>query len=114
MHEVSLAGGILRIVEEAAQREHFSRVFTLRLEAGSLAGVDVRALTFALEAIAPGSLLDGTAIVIDTPVGQAWCMACAQTVPLRAHGDPCHSCGGHQLIAQTGTELRVVDMRVDN
>ncbi|MCA0175774.1 MAG: hydrogenase maturation nickel metallochaperone HypA [Proteobacteria bacterium] len=114
MHEVSLAGGILNIVEDAAQRERFTRVRVLRLEAGSLAGVDVRALMFALETIAPGTLLEGAAIIIDTPVGQAWCMACAQTVPLHTRGDPCERCGGHQLMPHEGTELRVVDMQVED
>ncbi len=40
MHEISLAGGILRMVEEAAAREHFWRVSKLRLEIGALAGVE--------------------------------------------------------------------------
>ena len=54
MHEVSLAAGVLQLVEDAAGREHFSRVAALRLEVGQLAGVEVEALRFALEAIAPG------------------------------------------------------------
>jgi len=49
MHEASLAGGVLQLVEDAARREGFTRLISLRLEAGELAGVDVRALRFALE-----------------------------------------------------------------
>ena len=49
MHEASLAGGILQLVEDAARREKFRRVTLLRLEAGQLAGVETRALRFALE-----------------------------------------------------------------
>ena len=74
---MSLAGGILRIVEDAAARERFGRVRCLALEAGVLAGVEVRALRFALEAIAPGTVLEGATIEIDEPPGSAWCMACA-------------------------------------
>ena len=33
MHEMSLAGGILRVVEQAAEREGFARVQQLTLEA---------------------------------------------------------------------------------
>ena len=43
MHELSLAGGIVRLVEDAAERERFRRVSLLRLEAGALSGVEVRA-----------------------------------------------------------------------
>ena len=40
MHEASLAGGVLRVVEQAAATEGFARVTMLRLEVGQLAGVD--------------------------------------------------------------------------
>ena len=39
MHEASLAGGVLKLVEDCARREGFARVKALRLEAGQLAGV---------------------------------------------------------------------------
>ncbi|MDR2215600.1 MAG: hydrogenase maturation nickel metallochaperone HypA [Nevskiaceae bacterium] len=114
MHEASLAGGVLQVVEDAARREGFARLLTLRLEAGQLAGVDVRALRFALDSIAPGTVLEGARIDIDEPPGQAWCMHCAQTVTLRQRGDACDVCGGFQLQPTGGLELRVVDMRVSD
>ena len=75
MHEASLAGGVLKLVEESAQREHFRRVSVLRLEVGKLANVELRALRFALEAIAPGTVLEGAALEFEEPEGQAWCRA---------------------------------------
>ena len=114
MHELSLAGGILKIVENTARREAFTRVTALRLEAGPLAGVEVRALRFALEALAPGTLLAGARIDIDTPPAQAWCMACAATVSISARGDPCELCGTYQLQATGGDELRIIDMMVED
>jgi len=112
MHELSLAGGIVRVVEDAAAREHFRRVARLRLEAGVLAGVELRALRFALDAIAPGTCLEGAAIEIEQPPGQAWCLRCCDTVPIASRADPCPHCGGHQLQPTGGTELRVLDMLV--
>lgn len=114
MHEMSLAGGILRIAEQAAERERFARVTLLRLEAGSLSGVEPRALRFALEAMAPGTCLDGAQLEIDTPDGSAWCLRCSLTVPLKDRGDACPHCQGHQLQPTGGTELRVVDMLVED
>lgn len=114
MHEASLAGGVLQLVEDAARREGFARLLALRLEAGRLAGVDARALRFALESIAPGTLLQDARIDIDEPPGQAWCMACAQTVTIQQRGDACPNCGGYQLQPTGGLELRVVDMRVSD
>lgn len=112
MHEMSLAGGILRVVEDAAARDKFSRVSRLTLEAGALAGVEVRALRFALEAIQPGSALDGAAIEIDEPPGIAWCMVCCESVDVSARGDPCPRCGGWQLTPTGGTELKVRELIV--
>jgi hydrogenase nickel incorporation protein HypA/HybF len=114
MHEASLAGGVLQLIEDTAQREGFSRLLELHLEAGQLAGVDVRALRFALESLAPGTLLHGAQIQIDEPPGQAWCMGCARTVAIAQRGDACPVCGGYQLQPTGGMELRVVDMRVSD
>lgn len=114
MHELSLAGGIVKIVEDTARREAFARVTLLRLEAGALAGVEVRALRFALEAIVPGSVLAGARIEIDTPPAEAWCMHCAATVPVTARGEACPRCGGYQLQVTGGAELRIVDMLVED
>ena len=114
MHEASLAGGVLQLVEDAAKREHFSRVVTLRLEAGQLSGVDASALRFALESLAPGTLLEGAQIDIETPPGQAWCLSCAETVLLAQRGDACPQCGGFQLQPTGGQELRVLDLMVSD
>ncbi|MBL8324078.1 MAG: hydrogenase maturation nickel metallochaperone HypA [Rubrivivax sp.] len=112
MHEMSLAGGVLRVVEQAAAREPFARVRRLTLEAGALAGVEVRALRFALEAIAPGTCLEGAEIEIEEPPGQAWCMRCAATVAIAQRSDACPHCGGYQLQPTGGTELKVRDLVV--
>ncbi|GAA0747770.1 hydrogenase maturation nickel metallochaperone HypA [Ideonella azotifigens] len=114
MHEASLAGGILKLVEDNARREGFVRVTSLRLEAGQLAGVEPRALRFALEALAPGTCLQGAVFEIDEPPGQAWCMHCCGTVSIAQRGAACPGCGGYQLQPVGGTELRVVDMLVED
>ena len=114
MHEMSLAGGILRVVEDSATREGFSRVQQLRLEAGALAGVEVRALRFALEAMAPGTVLDGAQILIDEPAGRAWCMRCSETVDIATRADACPRCGSYQLQPTGGTELKVLDLIVQD
>ena len=112
MHELSLAGGILRIVEDAAERDRFRRVQTLRIEAGALASVDVHALRFALEAIAKGTLLEGAELQIEQPPGQALCFGCGQHVSIAARTDACPCCGAYQLHPTAGTELRVLGLTV--
>jgi hydrogenase nickel incorporation protein HypA/HybF len=114
MHEMSLAGGILKLVEDAAAREHFSRVTRLRLEAGRFAGVEVRSLRFALESMVPGTCLAGALIEIDEPPGPAWCLGCNAAVEITARTDPCPQCGGWRVQPTGGGELRVVDLMVED
>jgi len=114
MHEASLAGGILKLVEDSALREGFARVTSLRLEAGQLAGVEPRALRFALEALAPGTCLEGARFEIDEPAGAAWCLRCSVVEAIAQRGNACPHCGGYQLQATGGTELRVVEMLVED
>ena len=112
MHEMALADGILQVIDDAAAREPFARVQRLTLQAGALAGVEVRALRFALDAIAPGTRLEGADIVIEEPPGQAWCLRCSESVTISARTDPCPRCGGYQLQPTGGTELKVLDLMV--
>jgi len=114
MHELSLADEIVRMVEAAAVREHFKRVATLRLEAGALAGVEVPALRFALNAIVPGTCLEGAQIYIDQPPGRAWCVRCGAEVTITSRADPCPRCDGYPVQVTGGSELRVLDLVVLN
>ena len=114
MHELSLAGGVLRLVEQAAAREGFARVQRLVLEAGALSGVEVQSLRFALEALAPGTCLAGSTIEIEEPPGQAWCLGCSESVPLAVRGEACPRCGSYQLQPTGGTELRVRELIVED
>ncbi len=113
MHEMSLAGGILRLVEQTCEREPFKRVTQLRLEAGALSGVEVASLRFALEAMSPGTLIEHAVIDIDEPAAAAWCMACGQSVTIQCRTDACPVCGGYQIQPTGGTELRLVDLLVE-
>ena len=114
MHELSLAGGVLQIVELAAERVGFCRVRRLVIEAGALSGGEVSALRCALESLSPGSCLEGCEIEIDEPPGQAWCKACRQSVPLGVRGDACPRCGDHRLQPTGGTSLRVRELLVED
>lgn len=114
MHEMSLAAGVLKLVEDSAATEGFARVTRLKLAVGKLSGVEVESLRFALAAIAPGTVLDGAEVEIDEPPGEAWCMTCSRLTVIKDRGDACGHCGGYRLQPSAGTELRVVDLLVDD
>ena len=113
MHEMSLAEGILQIVEDAAGKQGFKRVTEVRLEIGALAGVEPDALTFCLDVVFKGSVAEGARVELESLPGQGFCLACAETVPVAALYDACPKCGSYQVQATGGTEMRVKDLLVE-
>lgn len=109
MHELSLAEGIVRAVVATAQREGITRVRSVRVAVGELAGVDIAALQFAWRSVSRTLVLQGATLQIEVPPGEAWCLDCAQTVRLARLGNACPRCGGNRLLATGGRELKVLD-----
>lgn len=113
MHEMSLAEGVLQLVEETARREGAVRVKTVVLEIGRLSSVEPEALKFCFEAVTHDSIAAGaTLAVIDVP-GAGWCLPCGETVPLAEVFGACPKCGSHQVQATGGTEMRVKEIEIE-
>jgi len=108
---MALAEGILQVIEDAARSHQLQRVSQVRLEVGRLAGVELEALRFCFDVVIKDSVADGAALEILSPPGQGWCLHCSQTVEIGALFDSCPRCGGYQVQATGGTDLRVVDLR---
>ncbi|MEZ5718830.1 MAG: hydrogenase maturation nickel metallochaperone HypA [Burkholderiaceae bacterium] len=67
MHELSLAGGILQVVEDAAARRSLCTRAAVPPGSGQARRVELQALRFALEAIAPGTCSKGAEVLINEP-----------------------------------------------
>lgn len=113
MHELSLAINVLQIVETAAAQDRFTRVRNLHLSVPVLAGVEIEALRFALDSLAPHTVLDGADIVIDEPASRGHCLDCDEDIDLYSHEDPCPRCGGNRWQSASDRGIRVVDLLVE-
>ena len=82
MHEMSLAEGVLQLVEDTARRESARCVKLVVLEIGRLSSVEPEAIRFCFEAVTHGSIAQGAALEIVNVPGAGWCMRCAETVPM--------------------------------
>jgi hydrogenase nickel incorporation protein HypA/HybF len=112
MHEMSLAEGVLQLIEDAARAQEFSRVTTVWLEIGQLSGVEVEAMKFCFDAVIRDSIADGARLEIVATPGSGWCMQCSQTVPMQEVFGECPQCGSHQMQVTGGTEMRVKELEV--
>ncbi|MCX7170698.1 MAG: hydrogenase maturation nickel metallochaperone HypA [Proteobacteria bacterium] len=113
MHEMALAEGVLQLIEDAAQREHFVRVKTIWLEIGQLASVEPEALAFCFDAVTRGSIAEGARLEFVAVAGSGWCMQCEAGVPMAELYAACPRCGGYQLQVAGGTEMRVKELEVE-
>ena len=112
MHEMSLAEGVLQLIEDSARQQAFTKVLAVWLEVGQLSGAEPQALAFCFDAVTRGSIADGAKLEIVATPGTGWCMECAATVALNEVFGACPRCGTHQVQVTGGTELRVREIEV--
>ncbi len=110
---MSLAEGVLQLVEDTARREQASRVKLVVLEIGRMSSVQPEALRFCFDAVTRGSIADGAQLeIVDVP-GSGWCMVCAASVPMQERYGACPNCGSHQVQPTAGTEMRVKEIEIE-
>ena len=110
---MSLAEGVIELVEETARREHARRVRRVVIEIGRLAAVDPEALRFAFEAVCRGGTAEEAQLEIVEIPGVGWCSACERPVTIMERYDACPDCGGFQVQATGGTEMRVREIEIE-
>ena len=69
MHELSIAVSIVEVAQEEAARNNATRVQSVRLRLGSLAGVAKEALRFSYGIACEGTSLEGSQLLIDDTQG---------------------------------------------
>ena len=113
MHEMSLAEGVLQLIEDEAGTRGFTRVTRVCLEIGQLSSVEPEALAFCFDAVTQGSIAAGASLEMQEVAGCGWCLPCGRTVPMTQLYDACPRCGGYQVQVTGGTEMRVKELEVE-
>lgn len=109
---MSLAEGVLQLIEDAARQQEFEKVTAVWLEIGQLSGVEVEAMEFCFDVVTRDSIADGARLEIISLPGTGWCMQCSKTVAMDEVFGECPECGGHRMQVTGGTEMRVKEMEV--
>lgn len=113
MHEMSLAEGVIGLVEETAKRENALKVRRVVLEIGCLSSIESDALRFCFDAVARGGLAEGAILEILAVPGVAWCPQCAVSQPMQMLYDSCPVCGDYRMRPTAGTEMRVKEIEIE-
>lgn len=112
MHEMSLAEGVVQLIEDAAREQAFGKVTAVWLEIGQLSGVEVEAMKFCFDVVTRDGIADGARLEIIATPGTGWCMQCSKNVPMSEVFGECPDCGSHQMQVTGGTEMRVKELEV--
>jgi len=107
MHELSIALSIVDLAEKQARQNHAEEIEELELEIGSLAGVEIQTLMFALESTVKGTLLEHARIVRNDIRGEGRCGDCRTVFEMSRLIEPCPRCGSYFVNIIKGKELRI-------
>lgn len=113
MHELSIAMSIVDIASDYAARDRAKCVSEIEIEVGSLAGVVIDALDFAMEAAVKSTICEGAKWKFIEIIARGLCPEKNKSYEISDLYSPCPYCGkyGHELVQ--GKELRVKSLLVD-
>jgi hydrogenase nickel incorporation protein HypA/HybF len=115
MHELALATGILEAAEAALVQagDPTARVRRVRVRLGEFAGVQGELLANAFELARAGTSLAKAELAIERVEASFLCLACRKTVSRPSEDGACPACGARRLQLQTGRELDVVALELE-
>lgn len=114
MHELSLVGSMLDIVEEYAARHRFSRVNSLRLSFGALSCIEPSAVKMSFEVLSQETKAKGACLEFIVHPAVIQCLVCEQDYAVREYPSPCPVCKSDEVMLVGGFEdLRLEELDVD-
>jgi hydrogenase nickel incorporation protein HypA/HybF len=105
MHEMSVAHGLLSILQDQAKAHGIARISRVRVKVGRLRGIDARQLRLAFEALAEGGLADGAALDLEEIAAKAHCNACGAVWRAPDYRFECPECAAAHSEILEGREL---------
>jgi hydrogenase nickel incorporation protein HypA/HybF len=105
MHEMSVAHGLLSILQDQAKARGIDRISRVRVKVGRLRGIDARQLRLAFEALAEGGLAEGAALDVEEIVAKARCRACGAVWRAPDYRFECPDCASADSEIVEGREL---------
>lgn len=113
MHELSIAEGVLRIVDAEAKKQGFTRVLSLRMKIGEYSGILPDCLREFFPIAARGGPAEGAELVIEPVPGRFCCLDCGHEGPVDRREACCGACGSTAIRMVAGRECYVEDMTVE-
>ncbi len=114
MHEVAIMEQAVSLAIEAANKAGATRIASIRLRIGELAGVVPEALEFAFEAVTRGTIAEGGKMSWENVPVRCWCPTCEAEFHPEGSIFECPTCGLPSADIRAGRELHLVDVEVES
>ena len=113
MHELSLAQGILKIIEDHVPPQRLAAVESVRVDVGRLSGVVADSLEFCFEALVAETKLQSARLCLNSIPLRLACAECRQTFQSDWDIFLCPVCKGSRTTVVSGMELQVVEIELE-
>ncbi len=113
MHEMSIALSIIDIATKEAQKAGSDKITEIELEIGTLSGVEIEAMKFAMEFAVKNTLLENATVKIHEIPARFRCKTCMREFESDDQFSVCPDCNSYDQDIITGKELRVKSLVVE-
>lgn len=112
MHELSVAHGILELVQHHVPEDQAADVRAVTVRLGALSGIVADSLDFCFGAIVSGTPYAGASLVIERVPTRATCADCTREFAVNALVFRCPHCEGTRIRIVSGDELQVTSVEM--
>lgn len=112
MHEFSIMQSTLQTALQQAETAGARQIHELRLRVGRLSGVVPEALTYAFEALRPGTAAAGARLEIELVPAVLWCGRCRREFESPEFLCECPYCGEVSGELRRGREMELMSMEI--
>lgn len=115
MHELSIVQSIVTAATEALQGQPVRRVLSVRLRVGALSGIEEGALQFSYGLATAGTLLEGSALLVENIPVVIHCARCQLDARLPGvQTFRCPTCGTPSAVLRHGREIEIESLEVED
>jgi hydrogenase nickel incorporation protein HypA/HybF len=107
MHELSIAVSIVEIATDEARKANVESFSEIILDIGTLSGVEIDALDFAMKSAIQDSVLDNAKVIINRIQARARCKQCQHEFDVDTVFTVCQKCSHFDLDVFQGKEMKV-------
>jgi len=113
MHELTLAKGIIDIVNSEAEKSGFERVLEIRLKIGEFSGIVPDCLREFFPIAAAGTPAEKAALSIESVAAAFRCLDCGYEGAVDRKAACCPACGSTAIRMTAGREFYVESLKVE-